>query len=382
MALRDFVGNEHAVRFVRRMTERGTLPHAWLFSGPQRVGKRTLAIEWAKLLNCQSPVQTEVGIDACDRCVSCRHLSPDRPSYAQTQPAVYIVDTLMAAYWEAEEKAKEGETVDPTKLKPKLSLGINAIRVLRESLSHQTFWRYRVVIVDEAERLTEEASAALLKTLEEPPDRTLFVLVSANPWAIHPTIRSRCQPLRFRLVSSSVILSALKAMGLPDEKASLLSRLARGRIGWAIEAAKEQNWQQTRESLSNLLNMMVTMSWFDVFRFAEISTKGVEEGDSEGETSTASQRRQLEELLEGLMLGWRDILANAFGARDLIVNIDWQPLLQRTSLSPEQALKVLLELRQTFRRIRPPLNANPQLALELLALQTLEAISSPKVALQ
>jgi len=50
MALRDFVGNEHAVRFVRRMTEKGTLPHAWLFSGPQRVGKRTLAIEWAKVV--------------------------------------------------------------------------------------------------------------------------------------------------------------------------------------------------------------------------------------------------------------------------------------------------------------------------------------------
>jgi hypothetical protein len=87
---------------------------------------------------------------------------------------------------------------------------------------------------------------------------------------------------------------------LTDEKALLLSRLARGRIGWAIEAAREQNWQQTRESLFNLLNMMVTMSWLDVFRFAEISTKGVEEGDSESETSMASQRRQLEELLEGL----------------------------------------------------------------------------------
>ena len=382
MALRDFVGNKHTVRFIKRMTERGTLPHAWLFSGPQRVGKRTLAIEWAKLLNCQLPVKTEDGMDACDQCASCRHLSPDRPSHAQTHPAVYIVDTLMAAYWEAVERAKEGESVDLAKLKPKLSLGINAIRALRDILSHQTLWRYRVIIVDEAERLTEEASAALLKTLEEPPDRTLFILVSANPWAIHPTIRSRCQPLRFRLVPSSVILSALKAMGFSDEKASLLSRLARGRIGWAIEAAKEPNWRQARENLFNLLGMMVTMSWWDVFRFAEISAKGVEEVEAESETTMASQRRQLEELLEGLMLGWRDILANAFGAHDLIVNIDRRPLLQRASPSPEQALKVLLELRQTFRRIRPPLNANPQLALELLALQTLEAISSPKVALQ
>jgi len=382
MALRDFVGNEHAVRFIRRMTERGTLPHAWLFSGPQRVGKRTLAIEWAKLLNCQSPVQTENGIDACDQCASCRHLSTDRPSYAQTHPSVYVVDTMMAACWEAIERSKEGESVDLTKLKPKLSLGINAIRTLRETLSHQTFWRYRVFIIDEAERLTEEASAALLKTLEEPPDRTLFILVSANPWAIHPTIRSRCQPLRFRLVPSSVILSALKARGLIDEKALVLSRLARGKIGWAIGVAREQSWQQVRESLFNLLSMMVTMNCWDVFRFAEISAKGMEEVEAESETSMASQRRQLEELLEGLMLGWRDISANAFGAHDLIVNIDFQSLLQRTSLSPEQALKVLLELRQTFRRIRPPLNANPQLALELLALWTLITISSPKVALQ
>ena len=207
--------------------------------------------------------------------------------------------------------------------------------------------------------------------MEEPPDRTLFILVSANPWAIHPTIHSRCQPLKFRLVPSRVILSALKARGLTDEKALLFSRLARGRIGWAIEAAKEQNWRQVRENLFNLLNMMVTMNWWDVSRFAEISAKGLEEVESESESSTASQRRQLEELLEGLMLGWRDILANSFGAKDLIVNIDWQPLLQRASLSPEQALKVLLELRQTFRRIRHPFNANPQLALELLALRTL-----------
>jgi len=372
VALRDFVGNEHAVRFLRRMTEKGTLPHAWLFSGPARVGKRTLAIEWAKLLNCQAPLQTEEGLDACDQCPSCRHLSPDRPSYAQTHPAVQLVDTVMAAYWEAAEKAKETEEVDPAKLKPKLSLGINAIRTLRETLSHQSLWRWRVIIVDEAERLTEEASAALLKTLEEPPDRTLFVLVSANPWAIHPTIRSRCQPLRFRLVPSRTVFSALKAKGLTDEEASLLTRLARGRVGWAISAVREPSWQQVREHLFNLLNMMVAMSRWDISRFAELATRGLEEVEAEGEASTASQRRQLEELIEGLMLGWRDILAVALNADDLVVNSDWLPVLKRTAKSPERAIKVLEGLRQTYRRIRPPLNANPQLAFEVLAIQSLQ----------
>ncbi|MCX7642224.1 MAG: hypothetical protein N2116_00225 [Armatimonadetes bacterium] len=372
MALKDFVGNEHAVRFLLRMTEKGTIPHAWLFSGPSQVGKRTLAIEWAKLLNCQSPLKTDGGLDSCDQCPSCHHLSPDRPSYAQTHPAVQVVDTTMVAYWEAVEKAKEAEAIDPTKLKPKLSLGINAIRTIRETLTHQTLWRYRVIVVDEAERLTEEASAALLKTLEEPPDRTLFILVSSNPWAIHPTIRSRCQPLRFRLVPTRVIFLLLKAKGLTDEEASFLAKLARGRVGWAVNALRDQTWQQVREHLNALLKMMVTMSWWDVSRFAEIATKGLEEFESEGEASMASQRRQLEETLEGLMLGWRDILALALGAEDLVVNSDWLPMLKQAAKSPNWALKVLWELRQTYRRIRPPFNANPQLAFELLAIQAMQ----------
>lgn len=373
MALRNFVGNEHAVHFLRRMTEKGTLPHAWLFSGPSQVGKRTLAIEWAKLLNCQSPLQTGNGLDSCEQCPSCRHLSPDRPSYAQTHPAVQVIDTMMAAYWEAVEKAKEAEEVDPAKLKPKLSLGIKAVRTLLETLSHQTLWRYRVVIVDEAERLTEEASAALLKTLEEPPDRTLFILVSANPWAIHPTIRSRCQPLRFRLVPSRPIFSLLKERGLGDEEAALITRLARGRVGWAINALNEPTWQQARERLLNLLSAMLRMSWWDVSRFAETATKGLEEVEDESETTMASQRRQLEELIEDLMLGWRDILVAALGADDLIVNTDWLPTIKQATKSPDRAIKMLQELRQTYRRIRPPFNANPQLAFELLAIQTMQS---------
>ena len=372
MALRNFIGNEHAVGFLRRMTEKGTLPHAWLFSGPSEVGKRTLAIEWAKLLNCQSPLQTENGLDSCERCPSCRHLFPDRPSYAQTHPAVQIVDTLMAAYWEAVEKAKEAEEVDPEKLRPKLSLGIKAIRTLRETLSHQTPWRYRVIIVDEAERLTEEASAALLKTLEEPPDRTLFILVSANPWAIHPTIRSRCQPLKFRLVPSHLIYSLLREKGLDEREASLIARLARGRVGKAISALREPTWQQARQHLFNLLSTMLTMSWWDVSRFAEIATRGLEEVETESETTMASQRRQLEELIEGLMLGWRDILVAAWSVDDLVVNTDWMPTIKQAAKLPDRAIKVLQELRQLHRRIRPPFNANPQLAFELLAIQSIQ----------
>ncbi len=364
MAFNDFVGHEALVRFLRRLTERRQIPHAWLFSGPARVGKRTLAINWAKVLNCQSPIVGADGIDACERCSSCRHLDPTRPSYAQTHPAVQIVDTLMAAYWEAMERSGE---VDVTKLKPKLSLGINAIRTLRENLTHQTTWRYRVLIVDEAERLTEEAAAALLKMLEEPPERTLFVLVSANPWAIPPTIRSRCQPLRFRLVPSAVIATALRERGASPEAATLLARLARGRIGWALEALRNPEWQQERERVRSLFTLMANMEWWDIFRFAELCVRGMEEAEGEQETAMATQRRALEELLTNLTLCWRDVVAAVHHADDLIVNADWQPLLERVAAHYGQAFGVLQQLRTTARRLRPPLNANPQLALELLA---------------
>ncbi len=367
MALSGFVGNEHALTLLRRLTEKDALPHAWLFAGPAKVGKRTLAVEWAKFLNCQSPVQTPAGMDACDLCPSCRHLEPNRPSYAQTHPSVRLVDTLLAAYWEATERVRDEEVVDPTKLKPKLSLGIKAVRALREEVVSTSLWRWRVFIIDEGERLTEEASAALLKTLEEPPERTLFILVSANPWAIHPTVRSRCHLLRFRLVPSAQIVAALRHRGVEEKEAQKLARLSRGRIGWALNAAGDPTWQTALEQLKQRLHAAWKMNLWDIFRFAEQCAKGIEESGEE-ETTMAQQRRALEELLEGLMLGYRDLLTAAWQATDLTVNPSW--LSQRQELAawtPDRIVAALQSLQRTWRYIRPPLNANPQLALEVLA---------------
>ncbi|GBC99042.1 DNA polymerase III subunit gamma/tau [bacterium HR17] len=365
----EFVGNGHAVTMLHRVSERSTLPHAWLFAGPSQVGKRTLALRWAQWLNCAAP---QASLTPCGRCRSCRHVDPDRSSYANTHPSILLVDTWMAAYWEAAEKAKEGEPVDTTKLKPKLSVGVGAVRLVREQVSAAPAGRWRVVIVDEAERLTDEAAAALLKTLEEPPERTLLILVSANPWALPATVRSRCQPVRFRLVPTREIVAALRRHGAPDREADRLARLARGRIGWAFNALRDAAWREQHDHLWSLLHLMVTMEAWDVFRFAELCTKGVDEDEGD-DTPLAAQRRQLEARLEHLMLGWRDLCALAWGADDLVVNADRADELRRWGVTAEQAVSVLQRLRQTLRAIRPPLNANPQLALEVLALETLSA---------
>ena len=107
------------------------------------------------------------------------------------------------------------------------------------------------------------------------------------------------------------------------------------------------------------------MKWWDIFRFAEECGRGLEE--TEGDQETASQRRSLEELLENLALCWRDGVAAAYGAPDLIVNTDWQQLFAQVAPCPRRAIKALQHLRATARRLRPPFNAHPQLALELLA---------------
>ena len=373
----EFIGNEHAVKMLDKISRQGTIPHAWLFSGPPQVGKRTLAIRWAKWLNCHNP---QPNLTPCETCPSCRHLHPDRPSYANTHPSVLLVDTWMAAYWEAVEKAKEGEVVDTTKLKPKLSIGVDAIRVLREQVLRTPLGRWQVFIVDEAERLTPEATAALLKTLEEPPKGTLFLLISANPWALSATVRSRCQPLRFGLVPTRVIASALQRHGSTAKEAEQIARLARGRIGWALQARKEKAWQEQREQLRTLLRMMVTMTAWDASRFAELCGKGAEEERDEGEedketavlSPMAALRRPFEGRLEGLMLCWRDVLALALNAEELLVNADWREEMRQWGVPAERAIFALRRLRQTLRQIRPPSNANPPLALEVLALDMAE----------
>ncbi len=373
----EFVGNEHAVKVLDKISRQGTIPHAWLFSGPPQVGKRTLAVRWAKWLNCRDP---QPNLTPCETCPSCRHLDPDRPSYANTHPSVLIVDTWMAAYWEAVGKAKEGEVVDTTKLKPKLSIGVDAIRVMREQILLAPLAQWQVFIVDEAERLTSEATAALLKTLEEPPERTLFVLISANPWALSATVRSRCQPLRFGLIPTAVIASALQRRGVPTKEAEQIARLARGRIGWALQAICEKAWREQREQLRTLLRMTATMTAWDASRFAELCSKGAEEERDEGEedketvvlSPMAALRRPLEGRLEGLMLCWRDVLALALNAEELLVNADWRDEMSQWNIPAERAIFTLRRLRQTLRQIRPPSNANPQLALEVLALDMAE----------
>src|SRR5437588_6147366 len=164
MPLRDIVGHQRTLALLAAAASRGTLPPSLSFAGPEGVGKYTAAIALARALNCE-----KAGKDACGACAACRRIA--RGVHA---------DVLVLA---------PGETG---------SIKVDQVREAIDRSAYRPFeGRRRVVIVDQADALIPEAQNALLKTLEEPPAASVFVLVTARPDVLLPTVRSRCQRLRF-----------------------------------------------------------------------------------------------------------------------------------------------------------------------------------------
>ena len=183
MALRDIRGHATLRRLVAAAVKRGTLPPSLVFSGPDGVGKRQVALALAALVNCEAPTDgdRQVYSDACGECGTCRRIV--RGVHA---------DVILVEY---------GDTG---------RIPVDAIRAVVEQASFRPFeGRRRVVVIDDADRLVPEAQNALLKTLEEPPDASVFVLVTSRPHMLLPTVRSRCPELRFGGLPTSDIVDLL-----------------------------------------------------------------------------------------------------------------------------------------------------------------------------
>jgi DNA polymerase-3 subunit delta' len=183
MKLRDFVGNQKWVRLLRK----AELPHSMIFSGPEGIGKKTLAILLAGLANCQNPKDG----DLCGFCNSCKRVQTLPLELAKrNHPDILVAD------WPWVERACKEE--DKKKKPNPLVIPIHVVRNLIQEAQYRPFLgAKRFFILDDAEKLNEAAANAFLKTLEEPPETTYIVLVTAYPDRLLPTIQSRCQHIRF-----------------------------------------------------------------------------------------------------------------------------------------------------------------------------------------
>src|SRR3954470_3182408 len=172
----EVVGQEHVVRTLQSAVASGRIAHAYLFSGPRGTGKTSLAKILAKALNCvNGPTPTPDG--TCERCLAIH----------------------------------EARSLDVIELDAASHRGIDDIREIRERVAlHPVEGRYKVYILDEAHSLTADASNALLKTLEEPPEHVVFVLCTTESAKLLPTIRSRCQRFSFHRPGPRDIVRVLR----------------------------------------------------------------------------------------------------------------------------------------------------------------------------
>jgi DNA polymerase-3 subunit delta' len=205
-------GQEQAVKNLKQSLQRDKLHHAYLFSGPEGVGKKKTAVELIKALNCDRP-GPEGG---CDQCPSCLKIEKQiHPDFIHLKP--------------------EG-----------VNIRIEQIRNLGQQLAFgPAMGRSRLCLLDMASDLNEPAANAFLKTLEEPPPGTLFVLLVRDPGELLPTLVSRCVSITFNPLPLSLIAEKLVAIkGLSLDEAQALSLVSGGSLGRAFEFLKSDFWKK------------------------------------------------------------------------------------------------------------------------------------------
>lgn len=322
MSFDQVLGQEKAVAVLRNALRTRRLAHAYLFVGPEGVGKRLTALTLIKAMNCQSPPATG---DSCERCPTC--LKVNTSNHAD----VILLEP-------------EGEMIK-----------IDQIRDMQKRLRFRPMeGGRRACIIDCADRLNEAAANALLKTLEEPPQETHFFVITARPHRLLPTILSRCQWIKFKPLSTGHIVQIIqKAQGLDPEKAHFYASLAGGSAGQA-------------EALSDRVDFQKRLDWLRLF--STLSQKNTEEVFEICE-QMAKEEEGIQNLLELWKIWVRDLVVFKTGGgnpKERLINHDLgaQVALEAGKASFDQLdgiFHLISEIQSSL-----ALNANRQLALETL----------------
>jgi DNA polymerase-3 subunit delta' len=343
------IGHERAIQMLRRSIVNGRLSHAYLFTGPQGTGKRTLAIAFAMALNCQSgdPSSDQPPDVPCGLCSACQRIlhgaHPDVVEVSLETQAQALAQT-----------AGKGKVATPKELR------IDTIREMQATVGLRPHsGRWKVYIVGDADRLNEEAANCMLKTLEEPPQHTILVLLASDEAAVLPTISSRCIQVPLRALGKATVKeSLLKKWGLDDpDRADLLAALSGGRLGYAVNLLQDSSALEDRRSYLQELALLGKATVSDRMEAAARFAK-----------QFTDARPALYAMLDTWESWWRDVLIVSAQASELAANVDQMQALSASASrnSPKRAAEALELISQTRQQLQE--NVNPRLALESLAL--------------
>lgn len=319
----SILGHERSLTVLRDALAADRLHHAWLFEGPPGVGKRLVAQWLALAATCEAAP----GARPCGACPTCLRV------LAGVHPDVV--------------------TLGPDPEKATATIPVDRVReVLRTTSYHRFGARARFVIVDPAEGLAAAGANALLKTLEEPPDGTFFVLVATSARALLPTIVSRCQRLRFGPVDEARLVPWLERRGVAE--AAEIARLAQGSPGEALRLAESGALTERRGLRDSVLGALAG-DLADVLDLAATF--------SGPRASSAPRVEATLTLLEELL---RDVVVCAAGPGRTLVHADLRPRLEAwaSALWPtgvERCRRALVDARADL-----AVNVLPQVAVEAL----------------
>jgi DNA polymerase-3 subunit delta' len=255
MSFEEIFCQDRAIEILQRAFASGKWAHAYIFAGPEGVGKFKTAREWARLLLCKQPVLEKDRADSCGSCQSCRQFDAgSNPDFAHI-------------YKELREFTEEGKGKAPP-----VDLPIDVIRefLIAKAPNRPTMSQRKVFIVSEAERLNTASQNCLLKVLEEPPDYCCIVLLCTRTEQLLPTTKSRCQTIRFSPIDESRIIAKLKDMGLEETPTRYFAHLAQGSLGAACQWAQlELGGAKLYQSKRKLINSLGGYELADALNLAQ-----------------------------------------------------------------------------------------------------------------
>lgn len=319
----EIVGHEQIKEHMQAAIRDKKPFHAYLFQGEEGVGKEALARTFAAGLQCQS----ESADKPCKECVSCRQME------SGNQPDVI---------WVTREKA---------------SLGVDEIREqLCNTMDIKPFSSpYKIYLVPEAEKMTEAAQNALLKTIEEPPEYGIVILMTSNISALLPTIQSRCLTMEFRPLSTAVVESYVKEhCQVPDYQARASAAFAQGNLGKAMRYAKSEDFIERKDYIISLLRHVEQMDLSEML--AVIKDLG-------------TRKDEVRDYIDLMVLWYRDVLL--FKATKDINQLLFQD--EASYISREashRSYEKIEEILQAFEKakVRLRANVNFDITMELMLL--------------
>jgi DNA polymerase-3 subunit delta' len=326
----NIVGHEWAVRLLQSGAAQDHLKHAYLFTGPEGVGKRTLVNELARALLCANATDGA----ACGQCRNCQLAAKT------SHPDLLTVEPIVSGKRVRAEKIK----IDPVR------------QLIYDVTLRPVEAKRRVVRLLRFDAANDEAMNALLKTLEEPPANVFILLTAARADDLLPTIVSRCEVINLRPLPVGVVREALITRWLvPAEQAALLAALSGGRLGWAVRMRNDETALEERAQKLNDLLSLVSATRVGRFAYAERLAR-------EGSTD------QIQATLDLWTSFWRDVLLASARASAPLTNPDRAAEVQRLAetLPPAAVRDAVSVIRRTGELLER--NVNARLALEVMLL--------------